>query len=62
MFNLNQSSIFVATIVATATISTVYSTAAQAAIVSGQVSGTWQAVSGGDDGFKVGDAFTANYL
>lgn len=61
MFNLKQISLSVATIAATVTISAVCSTTAQAAIVGGRVSGTWQAAAGGVNGLDVGTAFTADY-
>lgn len=50
---------FLATIVTAIGLSTLSATASQAAIISGQVSGTWQYDYTG--GFNVGDTFTANY-
>lgn len=61
MFSLKQSSLSVATIAATISISAVFSTAAQAAIVGGQVTGVWQYDGDGAGGLSVGDAFTADY-
>ncbi|PSB20131.1 PTPA-CTERM sorting domain-containing protein [Phormidesmis priestleyi ULC007] len=61
MFSLKQFSLSVSTIAATVTISAVFSTAAQAAIVGGQVTGTWQYDYDGAGGLSVGDAFTADY-
>jgi hypothetical protein len=61
MFNLKQVSISIAAIAATLTINILDSTTAQAAIISGQVTGTWQYDYDGAGGFNVGDAFTAEY-
>ena len=61
MFSLKQFSLAVATLAATVTVSALCSTAAQAAIVGGRVSGTWQYDFDGAGGFNVGDTFTADY-
>jgi hypothetical protein len=61
MFKLKQLSLSAATIVLTAMVGILYSTAAQAAIVGGRVSGTWQSAVGGVNGLDVGTDFTADY-
>lgn len=61
MFNLRQFSLSALTLAATVTIATLCSSTAQAAIVGGQVSGTWQYDFDGVGGFNVGDTFTADY-
>jgi hypothetical protein len=63
MFKLNQLSLSVATIAATVTIGAVCSTTAQAAIVTGSVSGVWEYDWYGSSGWwiPIGDAFTATY-
>lgn len=61
MFNLKKASfsLVVATLAATA--GAMFSTTAQAAIMGGQISGTWQYDYDGEGGFNVGDAFTADF-
>lgn len=61
MFNLKQVSISVATIALPTVVSALVSTPAQAAIISGQVTGTWDYDYDGVGGFNVGDTFTADY-
>lgn len=61
MLNLKKISFSLATVALTATAGTLATTTAQAAIVGGQISGTWQYDFDGEDGFNVGDLFTADY-
>ncbi len=61
MFNFKQALLPVATIAATVTISAVCSTAAQAATVTGRISGVWEDALGGANGLEVGTSFTADY-
>lgn len=61
MFNLKKVSFSLVTATLTTTAVTLFTTMAQAAIIGGQVSGTWQYDSDGEGGFNVGDLFTADY-
>ncbi|WNZ23309.1 PTPA-CTERM sorting domain-containing protein [Leptolyngbya sp. NK1-12] len=61
MFNLKQISLSAATIAAVFAISAVCTTTAQAAIVTGRISGVWEDASGGVNGLAVGTEFTADY-
>jgi hypothetical protein len=61
MFNLKQLSLSATTVVLTVMVGILYSTAAQAAIVGGRVSGIWQSAAGGVNGLDVGTDFTADY-
>jgi hypothetical protein len=61
MLNLKKSSFFLAVATLAVTTGALFSTTAQAAIMGGQISGTWQYDGDGEGGFKAGDAFTADF-
>jgi hypothetical protein len=61
MLSLKQVALSAAAIAVSTSVTVLYSTPTQAAIVGGKVSGVWSYDYDGTGGFNVGDAFTAEY-